>query len=65
MCQANTSTLSGLASFGKLQILLAARRHEGSAEAEMAFEASPSASSDRWSRGPGTRKPLTRYPNPF
>jgi hypothetical protein len=39
MRQDNTSTLSGLASFAKLQGLLTARRHEGCAEAKMTFEA--------------------------
>src|SRR5215813_9772977 len=39
MRQDNTSTLSGLASFAKLQGLLTARGHEGSAEALMTFEA--------------------------
>jgi hypothetical protein len=39
MRQDNTSTLSGLASFAKLQGLLTARRHEGCAEAPMTFEA--------------------------
>jgi len=39
MRQDNTSTLSGLASFAKLQGLLPARRHEGSAETKMTFEA--------------------------
>ena len=39
MRQGTTSELSGLASFTTLQDLLAARRHEGSAEATMAFEA--------------------------
>ena len=39
MRQDNTSTLSGLASFAKLQGLLTARRQEGCAEAEMTFEA--------------------------
>src|SRR5215213_7580265 len=34
-----TSALSGLASFAKLQALLAARRHEGCAEGKMTFEA--------------------------
>src|SRR5215475_9096006 len=39
MRQDNTSTLSGLASFAKLQGLLTARGHEGCAEAKMTFEA--------------------------
>jgi hypothetical protein len=39
MRQDNLSTLSGLASFAKLQSLLTARRHEGCAEAQMTFEA--------------------------
>ena len=39
MRQDNTSTLSGLASFAKLQGLLTARRQEGCAEAKMTFEA--------------------------
>jgi hypothetical protein len=38
MRQDTTSTLSGLASFAKLQELLAARSHAGSAEAMMTFE---------------------------
>lgn len=39
MRQDSTSTVSGLASFATLQHLLTARRHEGSAEAAMTFEA--------------------------
>ena len=39
MRQDNTSALSGLASFAKLQGLLTARRNEGCAEAKMTFEA--------------------------
>jgi len=39
MPQDTTSALSGLASFAKLQALLAARRHEGCAEGKMTFEA--------------------------
>jgi hypothetical protein len=39
MRQDNTSTLSGLASFAKLQGLLTARRHEGCAEAKMTSSA--------------------------
>src|SRR5262245_52524318 len=39
MCQDTTFTLSGLASFAKLQGLLTARRHEGCTEAKMTFEA--------------------------
>jgi len=39
MGQDNTSALAGLASFAKLQNLLAACSHEGSAEAMMTFEA--------------------------
>ena len=39
MRQNNTSALSGLASFAKLQGLLTARRNEGCAEAKMTFEA--------------------------
>jgi len=39
MGQDNTSALSGLASFAKLQNFLAACSHEGSAEAMMTFEA--------------------------
>jgi hypothetical protein len=39
MRQDNTPTLSGLASFAKLQGLLTARRQEGCAEAQMTFEA--------------------------
>src|SRR5207245_1345869 len=39
MRQNNTSALSGLASFAKMQGLLTARRNEGCAEAEMTFEA--------------------------
>src|SRR5712691_9806504 len=38
MRQDNTSALSGLASFAKLQGLLTARRNEGCAEAKMTFE---------------------------
>ena len=38
MRQDNTSALSGLASFAKLQELLAARSHAGSVEAMMTFE---------------------------
>jgi hypothetical protein len=38
MRQDNTSALSGLASFAKLQGLLMARRNEGCAEAKMTFE---------------------------
>src|SRR5882672_2914860 len=39
MREKNTSALSGLASFAKLQGLLTARRNEGCAEAQMTFEA--------------------------
>src|SRR6266702_3505447 len=39
MRQNNTSALSGLASFAKLQGLLTASRDEGCAEAKMTFEA--------------------------
>jgi hypothetical protein len=39
MHQDTTSALSGLASFAKLQDVLTARSHEGSAEATMTFEA--------------------------
>ena len=39
MRQDTMSTLSGLASFAKLEELLAARCHEGSAQAAMTFEA--------------------------
>ena len=39
MRQDTTSALSGLASFARLQDLLAARSHEGCAEATMTFEA--------------------------
>src|SRR5712691_4265007 len=39
MRQDTTSALSGLASFAKLQDLLAARSHEGCAEGKMTFEA--------------------------
>jgi hypothetical protein len=39
MRQDTTSTLSDLASFANLQNILTARRHEGSAEAAMTFEA--------------------------
>src|SRR5256885_628733 len=39
MRQDTTSALSGLASFAKLQDLLAARSHEGCAEGTMTFEA--------------------------
>ena len=39
MIQNNTSALSGLASFAKLEALLAARSQEGAAEATLTFEA--------------------------
>jgi hypothetical protein len=39
MSQDNTSALSGLASFAKLQALLVARSHAGCTEAKMTFEA--------------------------